>query len=113
MSRLMTSTALAVALLTAGAIAAHAESVSALPPTSPAAAPTAVTPPQSYSKIYPNPGGNVNWREEHSQPVASGKISPAPGGSANWQDQHYTATVGDRSPSRAPYSTSHFGPAPN
>jgi len=112
MPSLLKSSVLGLALLAGLAATAHAQSVSALPPTSPAAAPTAVTPPQSYSKIYPDPGGSVNWREEHSQAVASGKISPEPGGSANWQHQPYGATDADNQPSRRPYSTG-VGPKPN
>jgi hypothetical protein len=63
--------------------------------------------------MYPDPGGSVNIREEHSQAVASPKISPDPGRGTGWQDQHYTAADGDKAPARQPYSTSHFGPAPN
>lgn len=112
MSRSITSIALGTALLTGGAVAAHAQSVSALPPTSPATAPAAVTPPQSYSKIYPDPGGSGNWQAEPARPVASGRISPDPGGSANWQHQPYAATAVDKDASRHPYS-SGMGPKPN
>src|SRR5215470_7195302 len=113
MSSLLKSTVLGLGLLAGVAATAHAQSVSALPPTSPATAPTAVAPAYSSAKIYPDPGGSVNWREEHSQPAASAKISPDPGGSANWQHQPYTATGGDKDPARQPYSASHFAPAPN
>jgi len=102
------STVAGLGLLAGVAVTAHAQSVSALPPTSPATAPA-----YSSAKIYPSPGGGVNWRGEHSQPAASAKISPDSGGGVNWQHQPYTATGGDKDPARRPYSTSHFGPAPN
>jgi len=113
MSSLLKSTILGLGLLAGVAATAHAQSVSALPPTSPGTAPTAVAPAYSSAKMYPDPGGSVNIREEHSQPVASPKISPDPGRGTGWQDEHYTAADGDKAPTRQPYSTSHFGPAPN
>jgi len=113
MSSPLKSTILGLGLLAGVAATAHAQSVSALPPTSPGTAPTAVAPAYSSAKMYPDPGGSVNIREEHSQPVASPKISPDPGRGTGWQDQHYTAADGDKAPARQPYSTSHFGPAPN
>jgi hypothetical protein len=113
MSSLIKSTVLSLALLGGVAATAHAQSVSALPPTGPATAPSAATTAYSSAKIYPDPGGSVNFREEHSAPVSSAKVYPDPGGSANWQNQHYTTTEGDKDPAKAPYSTSHFGPAPN
>jgi hypothetical protein len=113
MSSLLKSTLCGLGLLAGVAATAHAQSVSALPPTGPATAPTATAPTYSSAKIYPNPGGSVNWQEEHSQPIASGKISPEPGGSANWQHQPYAASSTDQDPARQPYSTSGFGPKPN
>jgi len=113
MSSLLKSTILGLGLLAGVAATAHAQSVSALPPTSPSTAPTATAPAYSSAKIYPDPGGSVNFGAEHSQPVASPKISPDPGAGTGWQHQHYTATDGDKDPARQPYSTSHFGPAPN
>jgi hypothetical protein len=78
-------------LLAGVSATAHAQSVSALPPSSPATAPTATTPPVvSSAKIYPDPGGNSAWKEEHYQP---------------------TETDNDRG--RHPYTTPHVGPAPN
>ena len=113
MSSPLKSTILGLGLLAGVAATAHAQSVSALPPTSPATASTATGPAYSSSKIYPDPGGSVNFGAEHSQPVASVKISPDPGGGTGWQHQPYAATAVDKDPTRQPYSTSHFGPAPN
>ena len=90
MSSLLKTTILGLGLFAGVAATAHAQSVSALPPTSPATAPTATAPAYSSAKIYPDPGG-----------------------SANWQHQPYTATGGDKDPARQPYSASHFAPAPN
>jgi hypothetical protein len=90
MRSLLTSAALAVGLLAAVAVTAHAQSVSALPPTSPEAAPTATMPPVSSDKITPNPGNN-----------------------AAWQEQHYTAAPSNDDPATHPYSAPHFAPAPN
>jgi hypothetical protein len=113
MSSPLKSTILGLGLLAGVAATAHAQSVSALPPTSPATASTATAPAYSSAKIYPDPGGSVNISAEHSQPVASAKISPDPGGGTGWQHQPYAATAVDKDPTRQPYSTSHFGPAPN
>jgi hypothetical protein len=91
MRSLLKSTVLGVGLLVSVAAAAQAQSVSSLPPTS--AEPTAVTttPPVSSAKIYPNPGNNGSWKEDHYQAVQT-----------------------DESPARHPYTASpHFGPAPN
>jgi hypothetical protein len=90
MNSLFKSTVLAVGLLTAVTATAHAQSVSALPPTSAEPAPTATMPPVSSAKITPNPGNN-----------------------STWQEQHYTAVPSDNDPARHPYSTPHFAPAPN
>ena len=113
MSSLLKSTICGLGFLVGVAATAHAQSVSALPPTSPATAPTATVPAYSSAKIYPDPGGSVNFREEHSEPVTSTKISPDPGGSANWQHQPYAATADDKDPARQPYSSNGFGPKPN
>jgi hypothetical protein len=113
MSSPLKSTILGLGLLAGVAATAHAQSVSALPPTSPGTAATAAAPAYSSAKIYPDPGGSMNIGAEHSQPVASPKISPDPGGGTGWQHQPYAATAVDKDPTRQPYSTSHFGPAPN
>jgi hypothetical protein len=113
MSSLLKSTVLGLALLGGVAATAHAQSVSALPPTGPATAPSAAAvPAYSSSRMNPDPGGSVNWQAQHSQPTASVKMSPDPGGSVNWQQEH-TATGSDNSAASAPYSATHFGPAPN
>jgi hypothetical protein len=100
MSSLLKSTVLGLGLLAGVAATAHAQSVSALPPTSPATAPTATAPtataPTATAPAY-----------------SSAKIYPDPGGSANWQHQPDAATGGDKDPARQPYSASHFASAPN
>ena len=90
MNSLLKSMVLGVGLLAEVIATAHAQSVSALPPTSSATAPTATTPPVSSAKIYPNPGNNGEWNEGH-----------------------YKAALFDNDPGRHPYSTPKFGPAPN
>jgi hypothetical protein len=90
MRSLLKSTVMGVGLLAAVTVTANAQSVSALPPTSPETAPTATMPPVSSEKISPNPGNN-----------------------AAWQEQHYTAAPADDDPARHPYSAPHFAPAPN
>jgi hypothetical protein len=90
MQSLVKSTIVSMGLL-AGVIAtAQAQSVATLPPTSPVPAATVTTPATSSAKIYPSPGNN-----------------------GAWQEQHYTATDNDKGPGRHPYTTQHFGPAPN
>jgi hypothetical protein len=91
MRGLLKSTVMGVGLLAAVTVTANAQSVSALPPTSPETAATATMPPVSSDKITPNPGNN-----------------------AAWQEQHYTAAPSNDDPATHPYSASpHFGPAPN
>jgi hypothetical protein len=91
MRGLLKSTVMGVGLLAAVTVTANAQSVSALPPTSPETAPTATMPPVSADKITPNPGNN-----------------------AAWQEQHYTAAPpSNDDPAKHPYSAPHFAPAPN
>jgi hypothetical protein len=91
MRSLLKSTILGVGLIAGVSATTLAQSVSALPPTNPAPAPTATTPPVvSSAKIYPNPGVNGDWKEEHHQ-----------------------ATESDNDNGRHPYSVGHFGPPPN
>lgn len=91
MPNLLKSAVLGVGLLTGVVATAHAQSVAALPPTSSVPAPTVATPPAvSSAKIYPDPGSNGGWKEEH-----------------------YQATDADNDPGRHPYTMPHFGPAPN
>ena len=113
MSSLLKSAALGVGLLAGVAATAHAQSVSALPPTSPSTAPTATAPAYSSAKIYPNPGNNSSWQEEHSQSAAStAKIFPNPGNNSSWQEEHYQGPAVDNDPAHHPYSV-QFGPKPN
>ena len=90
MNSLLKSTVLGVGLLAGIAATAQAQSISALPPNSPPAAPAAATPPASSAKIYPSPGNAAAWGEPHYQP-----------------------TEADKDPARHPYTMPHFGPAPN
>lgn len=118
MSSMLKSTFVGLALLGGVAATAHAQSVSALPPTSPATAPSAASTAYSSAKIYPNPGNNVTWQEEHYQGSAqdpySHSIGPQPGNQSS-----LTPLPGDQttqavnSPGAHPYTISHFGPAPN
>ena len=90
MPSLVKSTILSVGLLAGAMATAQAQSVAAVPLTSPVPAPTATAPATSSAKIYPSPGNN-----------------------GTWQQQHYTATENDKAPGRHPYTMPHFGPAPN
>jgi len=90
---LLKSMVLGVGLLAGVSVTAYAQSVSTVPPTSPATAPTATTAPvPSTAKIYPDPG------------------SSSAGG---WNVERYQPTAADNDPGRNPYSRGHFGPAPN
>ncbi len=122
MSSLLKSAVLSLGVLAGTAVVALAQSVSSLPPSSPATAPTVATPPSS-AKIFPNPGGNTTWQEEHAQPAVgyeadrsqhpySPSIGPQPGSHSSGKDVHYEATDGDNAPSRHPY-TSNLGPKTN
>jgi hypothetical protein len=124
MSSLLKSTTLGLGLLAGIAATASAQSVSALPPTSPAAAPSAKTVPvPSNQSVYPKPGGNAVWQDEHYQPPAgydadasqhpySTSIGPKPGAHSSGQDVHYQATDQDSAPGRHPYTATGVGPKP-
>jgi hypothetical protein len=125
MPSLLKSTILGLALLGGVAATAHAQSVSALPPTGPATAPPAATAPaySSTTKIYPNPGNNGAWQEEHYQATPSydadkaqhpysTSIGPQPGNQSSLQGERYQATDTDKEPGRHPY-TAGMGPKPN
>jgi hypothetical protein len=91
MHSLLKLTVLGVGLLAGVSGTAHAQSVSTVPPTSPATAPTATTPPVvSSAKIYPNPGI-----------------------SSQWQEEHYKATESGDDVKQHPYTTPNFGPKTN
>jgi len=122
MSSLLKSAVLSLGVLAGTAAVALAQSVSSLPPSGPATAPTA-SPPPSSSKIFPNPGGNTTWQEEHAQPAVgyeadrsqhpySSSFGPQPGSHSSGKDEHYEPTAGDNDPSRHPYS-SNLGPKTN
>jgi hypothetical protein len=91
MHSLLKSAVLAAGVLVGVAGIANAQSVSSLPPAGPATAPTATTSSDSSAKIYPDPGSGTKWKEEHYQAAQSA----------------------NEPPERHPYSTPHFGPAPN
>ena len=122
MSSLLKSAVLSLGVLAGTGAVALAQSVSSLPPSSPATAPTVATPPSS-AKIFPNPGANTTWQEEHAQPAVgseadswqhpySSSMGPQPGSHSSGKDVHYEATDGDNAPSRHPY-TSNLGPKTN
>jgi len=81
---------LAAGLLTGVSASAFAQSVASLPPAGADTAQAAATPAVSTAKIHPDPGTNGSWKEEHHQAVQS-----------------------DNDPGQHPYTTPHFGPAPN
>ena len=120
MSSLLKSAVLSLGVLAGTAAVALAQSVSSLPPSGPATAPTVATAPASASKISPNPGGSTTWQEEHAQPAGgyeadrsqhpySPSIGPQPGSHSSGKDVHYEATDGDNAPSSHPY-TANLGP---
>ena len=117
MSSLLKSTIMGLAFVTGIAATAYAQSVSTLPPTSPATAPTAATPPVSSSQIGPNAGNNSTWKEEHynggkvADPYST-SIGPQPGNQSSLQGQRYQPTGADNDSARHPY-TSNMGPKPN
>jgi hypothetical protein len=122
MPSFLKSAVLSLGVLAGTTLVALAQSVSSLPPSGPATAPTAATPPSS-AKIFPNPGSNTTWQEEHAQPTVgyeadrsqhpySPSIGPQPGSHSSGKDVHYEATDGDNAPSRHPY-TSNLGPKTN
>ncbi|MBV9198507.1 MAG: hypothetical protein JO320_05145 [Alphaproteobacteria bacterium] len=122
MASLLKSSVLSLGLLAGAVAAAQAQSVSALPPTS--GAPTAYPAPVTSATqgVFPKPGGNSVWQEEHYQPSASydadktqhpysTSIGPKPGSHSSGQDEHYQSTEQDASPARHPY-TGGMGPKP-
>jgi hypothetical protein len=108
MPSLLKSTVLGFGLLAGVAATAHAQSVSALPPTTP----TSAAPSYSATKIVPNPGNSMVWPQGPNQATAAGKIYPDPGSGTSWQGEHYQAAPGYESDvSQHPYSS--IGPKPN
>lgn len=123
MSSLVKSTVLSLGLLAGAATAAHAQSVSSLPPSGSPAAPTAAPAYSSTTKILPNPGGGSSWQEEHyqappnynadsSQHPYSTSIGPKPGAHSSGGEENYKPTDADKEPGRHPY-TSNMGPRLN
>jgi hypothetical protein len=121
MSSLLKSAVLGLGLLAGAAATVHAQSVSALPPTSP---PTAGAPATSSAKIVPNPGGGSSWQEERYQPGPnygadtsqhpySTSIGPTPGSYSSGGEENYKATAADQDPSRHPYTATGVGPRPH
>jgi hypothetical protein len=122
MSSLLKSAVLSLGVLAGTAAIALAQSVSSLPPSSPATAPT-VAAPTSSAKIFPNPGGSTTWQEQRAQPAVgyeadrsqhpyAPSIGPQPGSHSSGKDVHYESTDGDKAPSSHPY-TANLGPRLN
>src|SRR3954452_11056749 len=97
MSSLLKSTVLSLGILAGTSAVTLAQSVSALPPSGPATAPTA---------------SNSNNQADKWQHPYSTSVGPQPGSSSAGKDEHYEATDGDKDPSRHPY-TSTLGPRPH
>ena len=124
MPSLFKSAVLGFGLLAGVGVAAHAQSVSALPPTSPAKGQIVTPSPSSTTQsFFPKPGGNQAWEEQHYQPNAgydadaaqhpySTSIGPKPGAHSSGPDVHYQATDEDAAPSRHPYTAPGTGPKP-
>ena len=97
MSSLLKSTVLSLGVLAGTAVVGHAQSVTSLPPSSPATAPAVATP---SSSTY----GADKWQHPYST-----SVGPQPGSSSAGKAEHYEATEADQDPSRHPY-TSKLGP---
>ncbi len=87
MSSLLKSTVLSLGILAGTAAVALAQSVSSLPPSGPATAPTVSTPSNST-----NPADK--WQHPYST-----SVGPQPGSHSSGKDEHYQATEGDDAPS--------------
>jgi hypothetical protein len=124
MPSLFKSAVLGFGILAGVGATAHAQSVSALPPSGPAAGQIVTPPPSSTTQsFFPKPGGNQVWEEQHYQPKAgydadaaqhpySTSIGPKPGAHSSGQDVHYKTTDEDAAPSRHPYTAPGVGPKP-
>ena len=88
MASLLKATVLGLGLLAGVAATAHAQSVSALPPTTP----TAVAPPYSATKIHPYPRGSQVWQRDPNQPPAAYRLYPIPGSSTSEPSSQYQPT---------------------
>ena len=100
MSSLLKSAVLSLGVLAGTAAVALAQSVSSLPPSGPATAPTVSTP------------ANTDYQADKWQHPYSTSVGPQPGSHSSGKDVHYEATDGDNTPSRHPY-TSNLGPKTN
>jgi len=85
MPSLLRSTVLGLGLLTGIAATGYAQSISALPPTTP----TASAPAYSTTKIRPYAGGSQVWGQEPNQPDASYSIYPLPDGNTSGRGIQY------------------------
>jgi hypothetical protein len=83
MSKFLKTAALSIGLVTGVAFAAHAQSVSSLPPSG--GAPQSATPPAATQAMVPTPGGSVNWKEPTTQPPQDA--------TASFNDHPYSATM--------------------
>jgi hypothetical protein len=127
MPRLLKSTLLGLGFSAGLAVAAYAQSVSTLPPTSGATAPTAPPPiTSSTQSIVPNPGsGQGALSEPHYQPPADYDSNASyhpystpskglnPGSHSSGKEERYQATEQDNAPARHPYTATGFGPKTN
>jgi hypothetical protein len=103
MSSLLKSAVLSLGVLAGTAAVALAQSVSSLPPSNPATAPTAAAPSQL-------PAG---YEADKSLHPYSSSVGPQIGSHNSGKDVHYEATEGDNDPSRHPYTSTNFGPRPH
>jgi len=85
MVRLLKATVLGIGLLVGVAASGSAQSVSALPPTTP----STEAQPYSATKIHPSPGGSQVWRQEPNQPTPSYRLYPLPGSSTSAPASQY------------------------
>ncbi|MGH7045815.1 MAG: hypothetical protein ACREE2_05415 [Stellaceae bacterium] len=127
MPRILTSALLSLGLVAGTALAAHAQSVSSLPPEGAASVPqqTAVTQPYgSTQSFFPKPGGSSFWKDTHYQaPPGSAtnpnyhpytaSIGPQPGSFSSGKDVPYHPTAADAAPARHPYDATGMGPRTN
>jgi hypothetical protein len=97
MSSLLKSAVLSLGVLAGTGAVALAQSVSSLPPSNPATAPTAATP------------STTNYQADKWQHPYSTSVGPQPGSHSSGKDEHYQATEGDNAPGLHPY-TSNLGP---
>jgi hypothetical protein len=83
MPSLLRSTVLGLGLLTGIGATGYAQSISALPPTTP----TAAAPAYSTTKIHPYAGGSQVWGQD--QPTASYRVYSLPDGNTSGPATQY------------------------